>query len=80
MGSLRSYAVDVKQDHVYGEKWILNNAFFVEKEKSAQFGQALESLAEESGGNLMFKYTPEGAPFHFVEVRINWEEASYVSH
>lgn len=79
--ALKSYAVDVKQDHVYGEKWILNNAFFVEKEKITEFGQALERLAEESSGNLTFKYTPEGAPFHFVEVRISWEEeASHVSH
>lgn len=78
--SLKSYAVDVKQDPVRAEKWILNSAFFVEKEKITEFGQQLEKLAEESSGNLTFKYTPEGAPFHFVEVRIQWEEASYVSH
>lgn len=78
--ALKSYAVDVKQDPVRAEKWILNSAFFVEKEKITEFGQQLEKLAEESSGNLTFKYTPEGAPFHFVEVRIRWEEASYVSH
>lgn len=78
--SLKSYAVDVKQDPVYGEKWLLNSAFFVEKEKIPQFGEALERLAQASDGNLNFKYTPEGAPFHFVEVRISWEEGACVSH
>jgi hypothetical protein len=77
---LTIHAVDVRQDPVYGDKWILNAAFFVEKAKITEFVQALEALGAQSDGNPVFKYTPDGAPFHFVEVRITWEESAHVSH
>ena len=77
---LKIHAVDVRQDPVYGDKWILNAAFFVNKSKITEFVQALEALGAQSDGNLVFKYTPDGAPFHFVEVRITWGEEAHVSH
>lgn len=77
---LKVHAVDVRQDPVYGDKWILNAAFFVNKSKITEFVQALETLGAQSDGNLVFKCTPDGAPFHFVEVRITWEESAHVSH
>lgn len=77
---LKIHAVDVRQDPVYGDQWILNAAFFVNKSKITEFVQALEALGAQSDSNRVFKYTADGAPFHFVEVRITWEEVPHVSH
>jgi hypothetical protein len=78
--AIGAHAVDVRLDPVYGDRWILNAAFFAEKVKTPRLFKALEELAEQSGGNLTFKYVDEGAPFHFVELRITWEEVPHVSH
>ncbi|MBI1953447.1 MAG: GvpL/GvpF family gas vesicle protein [Candidatus Omnitrophica bacterium] len=77
---LKIHAAEARQDPVYGDKWILNASFLVNKSKVAEFVQALETLGAQSDGNLVFKYTPDGAPFHFVEVRITWGEEAHVPH
>lgn len=77
---LRPHAVDLRRDPVYGERWILNPAFFVETPRAKSFEQALETLAAPADGNLVFKYLGEGPPFHFVELRIAWEDERDVPH
>lgn len=78
--ALKAHAADVRLDPVYGDQWIMNAAFFVENAKLPEFEQALQALGDQSNGSLVFKYVGEGAPFHFVELRITWEEESHVPH
>lgn len=81
--SFQAFAVDVRCDPVYGDRWILNAACLLEKSKVQPFRQELqrwETLSGPLGDHVVITSGPGGPPFHFVEVHITWKEESRVSH
>jgi len=71
---LSPLAVEVKTNDTYGELMIINAAFFVEKEKEADFDRQVQGLGDKYAGKVTFKYVGPLPPFNFVNVAINTED------
>jgi hypothetical protein len=71
---LSPLAFEVKTNDTYGELMIINAAFFVEKEKEADFDQQVHQLGDKYSEKVTFKYVGPLPPFNFVNIRINTED------
>jgi hypothetical protein len=71
---LSPLAVEVKTNNPYGELMIINAAFFVEKEKEADFDQQVQQLGDKYSESITFKYVGPLPPFNFVNITINTED------
>jgi len=74
LNSLEPLAVEVKTNDTYGELMIVNAAFFVEKEKEADFDQQVQQLDDKYGEKVTFRYVGPLPPFNFVNIMINTED------
>jgi len=74
LNTLEPLAVEVKTNDTYGELMIVNAAFFVEKEKEADFDQQVQQLYDKYGEKVKFKYVGPLPPFNFVNIMINTED------
>ncbi len=70
LSSLIPLALEVKTNNTYGERMIINAAFWVEKTKEAAFDQKVNELADQSGDKMTFKYVGTLPPFNFVNIEI----------
>jgi hypothetical protein len=71
---LSPQAAEVKTNDTYGELMIINAAFFVEKEKEADFDQQVQQLGDKYGEKITLKYVGPLPPFNFVNISINTED------
>jgi hypothetical protein len=71
---LSPLAVEVKTNDTYGELMIINAAFFVEKEKEADFDQQVQQLGDKYSEKVTLKYVGPLPPFNFVNITINTED------
>lgn len=71
LSSLEPLALEVKTNHTYGERMIMNAAFLVEKTKEAAFDQKVNEFADKYGDKITFKYVGTLPPFNFVNIEIN---------
>jgi hypothetical protein len=71
---LSPLAVEVKTNDAYGELMIINAAFFIEKEKEADFDQQVRQLGDKYSERITFKYVGPLPPFNFVNITINTED------
>jgi hypothetical protein len=53
---------------------IINAAFFVGKEKEADFDQQVQQLGDKYREKVTFKYIGPLPPFNFVNISINTED------
>jgi len=74
INTLSPLAVEVKTNDTYGELMIINAAFFVEKEKEADFDQQVQQLGDKYSEKVTFKYVGPLPPFNFVNISINTED------
>lgn len=74
LNTLEPLAVEVKTNDTYGELMIVNAAFFVEKEKEADFDQQVQQLYDKYVEKVKFKYVGPLPPFNFVNIMINTED------
>jgi hypothetical protein len=74
INTLSPLAVDVKTNDTYGELMIINAAFFVEKEKEADFDRQVQQLGDKYSDKVTFKYVGPLPPFNFVNITINTED------
>lgn len=74
LNSLEPLAVEIKTNDTYGELMIVNAAFFVEKEKEADFDQQVQQLDDKYGEKVTFRYVGPLPPFNFVNIMINTED------
>jgi hypothetical protein len=74
INTLSPLAVEVKTNDTYGELMIINAAFFVEKEKEADFDQQVQQFGDKYSDMVTFKYVGPLPPFNFVNITINTED------
>jgi len=67
---LSPLAQEVKINYTYGERMIINAAFFVSKDKEAEFDKEVNGLDEKYGLRAKFKYLGTLPPFNFVNLVI----------
>jgi hypothetical protein len=70
---LRDCAVASRHNKPIGDKMILNAAFLVERDKQAEFDQAVQEIARRYEGGLRFNYTGPWPPYNFVNIRLKLE-------
>jgi hypothetical protein len=71
---LRPLADRTQVNKVITERMVLNAAFLLERQREAEFDQAVEQLDAEMGKRLMFKYVGPVPPYNFVSIVIQWDE------
>ncbi|MHB8619645.1 MAG: GvpL/GvpF family gas vesicle protein [Chloroflexota bacterium] len=76
---LRDAAVASRAGKPIGDKMILNAAFLVERDKSAQFDESVQHIARKYEGKLSFRYTGPWPPYNFVNIRLKLERAGQLS-
>lgn len=74
LDTLSPLAVEVKTNDTYGDMMIINAAFFVEKEKEADFDQQVQQLDDKYSEKVTLKYVGPLPPFNFVNISINTED------
>lgn len=70
---LRGCCVASRDNKPIGDKMIMNAAFLIEKEREAQFDEAVNRIARKYGDRLNFKYTGPWPPYNFVNIRLKLE-------
>jgi len=68
---LSPLAVETKTNNTYGERMIINAAFFVENNREAEFDQKIQELDVKYGDKVKFKYVGTLPPFNFVNLVID---------
>jgi hypothetical protein len=53
---------------------VLNAAFLVNRDREAEFDQAVQQLDAEMGHRMIFKYVGLAPPYNFVNILLRWEE------
>lgn len=74
--SLRAVCVASRDNKPIGDKMILNAAFLLEREREAEFDDAVNHVAKKFGDRLNFKYTGPWPPYNFVNIRLKLEPSS----
>jgi len=64
--------VERKLNDPFGDRMITNAAFLVERDKEAAFDLAVEKMAAQYDGRMVFKYVGPIPPCNFVEIVVKW--------
>ena len=73
---LRSVCVASRDNQPIGDKMIMNAAFLVERDREAEFDNAVNTIARKYGQRLKFKYTGPWPPYNFVNIRLKLERVA----
>ncbi|MFH1415691.1 MAG: GvpL/GvpF family gas vesicle protein [Elusimicrobiota bacterium] len=79
MDTLSPLAVDVRANKSYGDRMIVNAAFYIERQIEEEFDRKIYDLDEEYGYKIKFKYITTVPPFNFINIVINTKEYQDVS-
>ena len=71
---LKPFAYDSKANKVSSDMMILNGAFLVCNERTADFDAAVQELDGQFGERMSFKYVGPLPPFNFIEIVVHWDE------
>jgi hypothetical protein len=74
--TLRSVCVASRDNQPIGDKMIMNAAFLVERDREAEFDNAVNEIARKYGRWLKFKYTGPWPPYNFVNIRLKLERVA----
>ena len=74
--TLRAICVASRDNKPIGDKMIMNAAFLLEREREAEFDDAVNRVAKNFGDRLNFKYTGPWPPYNFVNIRLKLEPSS----
>ncbi len=74
LGELRGVSVASRSNRPIGDKMILNAAFLIQRDKTAEFDGRVQHIAARHE-NLTFKYTGPWPPYNFVNIRLKLERA-----
>ena len=72
LDSLRGLAEDLRENHILGDRNILNASFLVRKEKEEKFDQKINQIQQEFGERTKLDYFGPIPPCNFVEVVVTW--------
>ena len=70
LGKFNKLAVDCKLNSTYGDPWLMNAAFLVEKEKEKDFDELVNKIHEQSKDRINVKYVGPLAPYNFANVEL----------
>jgi hypothetical protein len=73
---LRSVCVASRDNKPIGDKMIMNAAFLIDREREADFDDAVNKIARRFGNRLNFKYTGPWPPYNFVNIRLKLERGT----
>ena len=73
---LRSCCVASRDNKPIGDKMIMNAAFLIQREREAEFDEAVNRIARKYGDRLNFKYTGPWPPYNFVNIRLKLERGT----
>lgn len=71
---LEPIAAQSVPDDLFSDRLVLNRSYLVEEDDQEAFDEAISSLEEKYGDELMFQYTGPFAPYSFVNVKIGTQE------
>ncbi len=74
--SLRSVCVASRDNKPIGDKMIMNAAFLIDRQREADFDDAVNKIARKFGDRLNFKYTGPWPPYNFVNIRLKLERGT----
>jgi len=74
--SLRNVCVASRDNKPIGDKMIMNAAFLIDREREADFDEAVNRIARKFGDRLNFKYTGPWPPYNFVNIRLKLERGT----
>ena len=74
--ALRGVCVASRDNQPIGDKMIMNAAFLVERDREAEFDNAVNKIAKKYGQRLKFKYTGPWPPYNFVNIRLKLERVA----
>jgi hypothetical protein len=74
--TLRAICVASRDNKPIGDKMVLNAAFLLQREREAEFDDAVNRIARKFGERLNFKYTGPWPPYNFVNIRLKLEPSS----
>jgi len=79
--TLKPHACEFRDnsEKLYGDQHICNLSFLVEEQNTIAFDQAVAELRASSNGRMKLKVNHRVAPFDFVTIVIQLDEASHVS-
>jgi hypothetical protein len=72
--ALEPLSVDIQVKPSNSELLVLNGSFLVEREREAEFDEAVQKIAAPHEGRLMFRYLGPLPPANFVSVYVDTEE------
>jgi len=72
LGKFKKLAVDYKLNSTYGDPWLLNAAFLVEKEKEKDFDEIVNKTHEQHKERINLKYVGPLAPYNFANVELTF--------
>lgn len=70
LAALQPLAVQVKENAPFGDRMILNTAFFIDDAREDEFDAKINELDEKLGDKIIFKYVGNLPPYNFVELKI----------
>lgn len=70
LGKFKKLAVDYKLNSTYGDPWIMNAAFLVEKAKEKDFDELINKIHEQHKDRINLKYVGPLAPYNFANVEL----------
>ena len=73
LARLRPLAGEYKLNQLLIDRMVLNGAFLVDRDRQAEFDEAVRQLDEEMGDRLKFKYVGPVPPYNFVSIVIQWD-------
>ena len=71
---LRPLAYKCKVNEALGERTVLNAAFLVDREREAEFDEAVRRLDNEMSHREAFRFVGPVPPYNFVNVVVRWDE------
>jgi hypothetical protein len=74
--ALRSICVASRDNKPIGDKMIMNAAFLIDRNREADFDNAVNKVAQKFSDRLNFKYTGPWPPYNFVNIRLKLERGN----
>jgi len=71
---LRPLVHRTRKNDIITDRMVLNSAFLLDAPAQPEFDAAVQSLDDEMGKRLIFKYVGPVPPYNFVELVVTWEE------
>lgn len=78
LSRIRPHVHKSRSNKTIGDRMVLNGAFLVDAAKESDFDDAVQSLDQDFGDRMMFKYVGPVPPYNFVNIVVNWGEVQAV--